>query len=394
LAIVYSPTHPVAGWDNRGLGGARPRIVIDAVPLLIRSAGVKNYLFHWIAHLRRAAGEDAIGTFPALDGLGELNHDASVAGRGRTVWGLAALAVANYSPVPVLDWVSRGAAIFHATNLIRRPPRRTRLTATVHDLTSLLMPELHPRANLRADRSFVELARAADRLIAVSAHTRDDAVKVLGVSEEKITVIHSGVPDAFFDPHAAAVQRVRERYGLRRPFVLFVGTIEPRKNLDVLMSAYQELPASTREAFELVIAGPSGWAAAETKARLRTARYLGYVPEPDLAPLTAGATVFAYPSLYEGFGFPVAQAMAAGVPVITSNTSSLPEIAGGAAALVDPRSQAELRNALGRLLDSPEQRAKMAAAGRLRAREFRWEKCAARSLEFFESVSGQRITSR
>ena len=176
-------------------------------------------------------------------------------------------------------------------------------------------------------------------------------------------MIHSGVPDAFFDPDAAAVERVRERYGLRRPFVLFVGTIEPRKNLDLLIGAYQDLPASTREAFELVIAGPSGWAAPETKARLRSARYLGYVPEPDLAPLTAAATVFAYPSLYEGFGFPVAQAMAAGVPVVTSNVSSLPEIAGDAALLVDPRSQAELRDALGRLLDSPERRAEMAAAG-------------------------------
>ena len=94
------------------------------MPLLIRSAGVKNYLFHWITHLRRAAGQDAIGTFPALYGLGELNHDASVAGRGRTACGhSAALAVANYSPIPVLDWVARDAAIFHATNLIRRPPQ-------------------------------------------------------------------------------------------------------------------------------------------------------------------------------------------------------------------------------------------------------------------------------
>ena len=249
------------------------------------------------------------------------------------------------------------------------------------------MPELHPRANLRADRSFVDLARAADRLIAVSAHTRDDAVKVLRIPAEKITVIHSGVPDAFFDLDAALVERVRERYGLQRPFVLFVGTIEPRKNLDLLIGAYQDLPASTRDAFELVIAGPSGWAAPETKARLRSARYLGYIPEPDVAPLTAAATVFAYPSLYEGFGFPVAQAMAAGVPVVTSNVSSLPEIAGDAAALVDPRSQVELRDALGRLLDSPERRAEMVLRGRLRAREFRWETCAAKSLKFFESVA-------
>ena len=106
-------------------------------------------------------------------------------------------------------------------------------------------------------------------------------------------------------------------------------------------------------------------------------RYLGYIPEPDLAPLTAAAEVFVYPSLYEGFGFPVAQAMAAGVPVITSNVSSLPEVAGNAALLVDPRSQSELHTALARLLTSPELRISLAAAGRERARAFRWEQCAA-----------------
>src|SRR5207245_10166265 len=111
-------------------------------------------------------------------------------------------------------------------------------------------------------------------------------------------------------------------------------------------------------------------------------RYLGYVPEPDIAALTAAATVFAYPSLYEGFGFPVAQAMAAGVPVVTSNVSSLPEITGGAALLIDPRSQSELRDALVRLLLSPDLRVEIAARGRLRARAFLWESCAVNSLAF------------
>src|SRR5205823_6567995 len=114
--------------------------------------------------------------------------------------------------------------------------------------------------------------------------------------------------------------------------------------------------------------------------------YLGYVPEPDLAPLTAAATVFAYPSLYEGFGFPVAQAMAAAVPVITSNVSSLPEVAGDGALLVDPRSQNEVRDALARLLLAPELRAQLAARGRARADSFRWSTCAARSLEFFRNL--------
>ena len=142
------------------------------------------------------------------------------------------------------------------------------------------------------------------------------------------------------------------RYGLQRPFVLFVGTIEPRKNVDLLLDAWESLPVALRTQYELVVAGPVGWAAETTVARLRAVRYLGYVPEPDLAPLTAAAEAFVYPSLYEGFGFPVAQAMAAGVAVITSNVSSLPEVAGNAALLVDPRSQSELRAALVRLLGS------------------------------------------
>ena len=251
------------------------------------------------------------------------------------------------------------------------------------------MPELHPRSNLAAERSFAQLARRADRLIAVSECTRQDAVRTLGIAPEKICTIHSGVADAFFDPPAALVDEVRARYGLQRPFVLFVGTIEPRKNVDLLLDAFESLPASMRGHWELVVAGPVGWAADATVARLRHVRYLGYVPELDLAPLTAAADVFVYPSLYEGFGFPVAQAMAAGVAVITSNVSSLPEVAGNAALLVDPRSQNELRAALVRLLASAGLRKALGLAGRERAREFRWEVCAAKSLEFFREVAGK-----
>ena len=359
------------------------RIVIDAVPLLIRSAGVKNYLYYWIDALRRAAGKEEIATFPALEGLGRLDHDASVAVPWRTGLGLAELALANYSPLPVLDFLCRGADVFHASALIRRPPSRVRLTATVHDMTCFLMPELHPADNLRADRSYADVMRRADGLIAVSECTRRDTIRVLGIPENRITVIHSGIAPAFFDPPPDAVAAVRQRYGLNRPFVLFVGTIEPRKNLDTLLDAFQNLPASLRETCDMVVAGPKGWAPAATLARLQKVKYLGYVPEADMAPLTAAATVFAYPSLYEGFGFPVAQAMAAGVPVVTSNLSSLPEVAGDAALLVDPRSTSELCAALTRLLQSPDLCSELARRGRTRAQDFRWEVCAAKSLDFF-----------
>ena len=365
------------------------RVVIDATPLLVRSAGVKNYLYYWIEALRRTAraGEE-IATFPAMRQFRALTHEASVTGRLRTLGGLGLLAAGNYLPLPVFEWAARGADIFHASVLVRRPPQRARLTATVHDLTAFLMPELHPRANLVAEESFAQLARRADRLIAVSECTRLDAVRVLGIAPEKITTIHSGIADRFFDPPAERVEEVRLRYGLQRPFVLYVGTIEPRKNVDLLLDAYEALPASTREQYPLVMAGPLGWASERTVARLQAVRYLGYVPEDDLAPLTAAAHVFVYPSLYEGFGFPVAQAMAAGTPVITSNVSSLPEIAGEAALLVDPRSQSELRGALARLLGNESLRSGMRAAGRTQAQQFRWEACAAKSLTFFRELSG------
>jgi alpha-1,3-rhamnosyl/mannosyltransferase len=257
----------------------------------------------------------------------------------------------------------------------------------MYDFTCFLMPELHPAANLRAEQSFADLVRRADGLIAISECTRSDAIRVLGIAPEKITVIHPGVADAFFECPPDAVDAVRKYYQLHRPFVLFVSTIEPRKNLDLLLDAFEALPVGIREHHELVVAGPIGWASDRTINRLRDVRYLGYIPEGHLAALTAAATVFAYPSLYEGFGFPVVQAMAAGVPVITSNVSSLPEVAGDAALLVDPRSQSELRSALSRLLTSPDLRASLSGSGRERAKRFRWTDCAVKSLSFFRQFA-------
>lgn len=365
------------------------KVLIDATPLLVRSAGVKNYLYHWIAALRRSAPEGAIGTFPALPEGSPLHHDRSVAGFWRTYAGLATLALSNHTSLSVLDSVAGDADIFHASSLVRHPPRGPLLTTTLHDLTSWIMPALHPEANRRADMQLAEHLRRAHGIIAVSESARQDAIRLLRIPPEKIVAIHSGVADAFFQVDAEAIAAVRVEYRLNRPFVLFIGTVEPRKNLQGLVNAFQALPASLQDEFELVVAGPMGWADRATAQRVRAARYLGYVPERDIAALTAAATVFAYPSLYEGFGFPVAQAMAAGVPVITSNVSALPEVAGDAAVLVDPRSPAELRDALNRLLLYPGVRTRMSARGRERAEQFRWETCAAKSWQFFQQISGR-----
>jgi glycosyltransferase involved in cell wall biosynthesis len=362
----------------------RARITIDATSLLLRSAGVKNYTYHWLRHLRQAAGHsEKIAAFPFLADVSRLDHEASALSFWQTAPRLAALYAVNALGPVALDAAIGQSGIFHASNQVHHAPRRARLTATLHDLTAFLMPELHTAGNVRADGIFAErILKRADRLIAVSENTRQDAIRVLKIAPERITTIYSGVPDEYFDAGPAGATRRQAK-----PYVLFVGAIEPRKNLETLLDAWGGLSRELREAFDLAVAGPMGWAPEATQARIRSeAVYLGYVPEAELPGLMAGAAAFVYPSLYEGFGFPVAQAMAARVAVVTSNVSCLPEVAGGGALLVDPRSRAEIAGALTRLLESETLRAELAARGREQANQYRWEKCAAESLEFFRRV--------
>ena len=370
------------------------RVVIDATPLLLRSAGVKTHVYHWIRHLRRLGGDASISTFPFLGPVAEFPHERSVLSGPQTVARLAFLQAVNYSRLPVLDWLGPRADIFHASHQLWNPPRAARVTATIYDMTCWVVPEMQLPQNVSGARRFAEhVLRRADGFIANSESARRDAVRILGLPEERIDVIYPGISEAFFDVSPASVRRATEKHGLSRPYVLFVGTIEPRKNVDTLLDAYGQLPPSLRENFDLVFAGPVGWARSGTVKRLRSGlpgvRYLGYVPEADLPGLTAGATVFLYPSLYEGFGLPVAQAMAAGVPVITSITSSLPEVTGEAGVLIDPRSPADIRSALERLLLDPVWRAGLAAKGAVRARRFTWESYARQSLAFFRKTAGQ-----
>lgn len=371
------------------------KLCIDATPLLLRSAGVKTYVYHWAAHLMKSAGRERVRLFPLLDGIGECVHERSVAGLPRTVAGLALLHAANALGGRLLNPLGGRVDVFHASHQLMQPPRNCRVTATLYDATLWLMPEMHTPANVRVGRLFAErVMRHAAGLIAISESSRDDAVRLIGLDARKITVIYPGVSPAYFTASAAEGREVAARHGLEKPYVLFVGTVEPRKNLRTLVEAWNRLPGDLRAEFDLAVAGSGGWGDPEMLARLRTGipgvRYLGYVPEPEMPALTAAATLFAYPSLYEGFGLPVAQALAARVPVVTSNVSSLPEVAARGGALVDPRSPAELGAALERLLANPEQRETLAAEGAAYARRFTWEIAAAQSWEWFQKVAGKR----
>ncbi len=365
------------------------RLCLDCVPFLVRSAGVKAYLFQLHVHLRRTAGSHTVHSFPWLDHVQDFHHEGSVIPPLPTAARVGFLYCLNNPGNHVLDLVCRGIDVFHASNQVRNPPRQALLTTTIHDMTAWSHPEMHTAATVVADKRFAEnIIKPARGIITPSESSRCDAIERLGLNPDRVRAIHHGIAETYFsapDPEPA-----RARYALHKPYVLFVSTIEPRKNLDRLLDAYETLSPSIREEYDLAVAGPKGWASETTMARLAgsgpSVRYLGYVPEDLLPGLTAGASLFAYPSLYEGFGFPVAQAMAAGVPVVTSNLSSLPEVAAGAAVLVDPLSTRELTDALTRVLTSPSLAADLSSKGRLRAQHFNWERCARETWDFFEKL--------
>jgi len=367
------------------------RIVYDATPLLLRSAGVKNYHHALLARLLPRAAPHMLELFPFLTHLGVLRNERSNYPRLPTAARLGALLGANYLGLPLGAWAGRRADLFHVTYHLRRPPRRPRLTCFLHDLTPLLMPELHTPSSVRYFRRFAAdtLPRLAG-IVVPSGSARRDLVEKLGVSEERVTVIPHGVDPEFFPP--GPLEPDSRAYDLPDRYILFLGALEPRKNLATLLDAYDQLPQALRESFPLVVAGASGWKNRRLRQRLAAAqragvRWLGYVP-PSVLPLVyGGASLFVFPSLYEGFGLPVLEAMAAGVPVVTSNVSSLPEVAGDAALTVDPRSASELARAIERVLTDSALAADLAQRGQRRARDYTWEKAALATKAFFERVA-------
>jgi glycosyltransferase involved in cell wall biosynthesis len=274
-----------------------------------------------------------------------------------------------------------------------------RTVVTIHDLVSFLFPETVPRKYAVYMRLMTRLAvRSADRIIAVSNSTRDDLRRVLRVPDDKVVVIHEAVaPEFAAPPGAEAIEAVAHRYGIRPPYCLFVGNVEPRKNLARLIAAFgllrarAERPGAAR-APQLVLVGTRGWlyngilAAVDVQGGAPDIVFTGYVPPADLPALYAGAACFVFPSLYEGFGLPVLEAMAAGAPVVASRVGAIPEVAGDAALLVDPQRPAELAEAIQTVLGDAALRARLVERGRGRARLFTWETVARETLGVYESV--------
>lgn len=310
----------------------------------------------------------------------------------------------GYKPWRMLVWMGQlahigfnrlmpGAELFHATEHLLVPLRGVPSVLTVHDLIFRRLPGHHRRLN----RWYLNLTlplycRRAAHIIAVSEQTRRDVVSAYGIPPEKVTVIYEAADSRFRVQPPETVARARDRHHLPERYLLFVGTIEPRKNLVRLLAAFERLHAEGLTD-ALVIVGRRGWltgdfdAALERSAAKAAVLFPGFVPDEDLPAIYAGAQALAMPSLYEGFGLPVLEAMACGTPVACSNHSSLPEIAGDAALLFDPTEVDDISNVLSRILRDANMRAHLRDAGLRQAGRFSWERTAQETLAVYRRLA-------
>jgi glycosyltransferase involved in cell wall biosynthesis len=285
--------------------------------------------------------------------------------------------------------------LLHSPDFIPPFRRNCKSVITVHDLAFLLYPHFLTNEAARYYGQIDQAVRHTDHIIAVSESTRRDTINLLGVPENKITVIYEAANPIYREvDKQTARQHVKEAYGLDQPYILFVSTVEPRKNLPGLLQAYRKLRDDYRCDEKLVLAGGRGWLSEEVYAAIDQlnlsdhVRILGRVPSEDLVYLYNAAQMLVHPSFYEGFGLPPLEAMRCGTPVIVSNVSALPEVVGDAAILIDPHDIDGLTVAMWRVLTDEDTRATLTEKGRKRAQMFSLERAAQQTLEVYRRVAG------
>jgi len=372
------------------------KICIDVSAAVHRRAGLGRYAQELTRALVAQGEHDYVAFYhqrgqahldPPIDSLPQLTTRLSV-----KPWRLWAM-LAHFFGVPQ-DRKFQGIDLFHATEHLLPRLSRIRTVFTLHDLIFRFDPASHlPLNRIYLNLMVPRFLRAADVIIAVSECSKRDAVQLYGIPAEKIHVIPEGVDARFKPSPPERVEHVRSTYHLPERFVLCVGTIEPRKNLPILFEVLASRREQGLEVWPLVIAGKPGWLYEPIFQRVtelglqNLVHFTGFFPDDDLPALCSAATLLAMPSRYEGFGLPVLEAMACGTPVVCSNTSSLPEVAGDAALLVPPDDVRGWDEAIACVLTDDALRAQMRERGLAHAVRFTWEQAARQTADLYRRVT-------
>lgn len=371
------------------------QVGIDIGPVTGGRTGVGHYCFYLVKNLLQLDGEWELKAFST--GLRPV--DAGPFGKSlfhRHIPLPTRLVYRLWETLrwPPVDALLHGVDVYHATNYFLPPTASAKRVVTIHDLTFLAAPHLcSPKIVGPFSRNLARFAREADAILTYSESTTRDIAEHLGVSSDKVTVAPLAVDEDLAPrDREEAAEHLRRTYGVRAPFILFVGTIEPRKNVPTLLRAFNKIRNDVPH--QLVLAGATGWNPSEFNAALAMTalgdRVLqtGYIQNhTELAAFYSAADLFAFPSYYEGFGLPVLEAMACGCPVVASDNSAIPEVTGNAAVLLPADALDAWAECLKSLLADEDRRAALSEAGKRRAALFSWRDCAQRTAAVYRSVA-------
>jgi glycosyltransferase involved in cell wall biosynthesis len=274
--------------------------------------------------------------------------------------------------------------------------RKQKSVVTIHDLAFLLYPETFPARDAFLHKIYVrEAITKANHLIAITEATKQDIIKFYHIDPNRITVVYHGVDTERFrlikDGEQHMVDEVKVKYGITKPYILYIGNVQPRKNIQGLIKAYQQLRHNTSHEYQLVIAGAKAWMVEEVMKDIGDDYrgdiiFTGRFEDAELSPLLWGANIFILPSFYEGFGLPILEAMACGVPTLVSNTPSLIEVGGDASLSFDPHNIDDMAKVLDTVCTDSKLRQEMRQKGLKRAKQFSWQRCAEETLEVIKKV--------
>lgn len=368
------------------------RVGIDARISFYSQAGIGQYTRQLIRALSDIVQEDEIIILRSRKDKADL-----VPGHRflqRSLWTPSHHRLEQFTLPLEIAW--RDLHLLHSPDFIPPLRRNCKSVITIHDLAFLQFPNMLTRESARYYGQIDEAVRSADHIIAVSESTKKDIIRLLGVSDKQITVIYEAANPVFRPLDRAQAARWAEaQFGIVGDFALFLGTIEPKKNLGTLFKAYRQLLDTYHIDARLVVAGARGWLYEDVFAEVEKLGleqeivFLGRPSDDDLLQLYNAATVLVHPSLYEGFGLTPLEAMTCGTPVIVSNVSSLPEVVGDAGLLVDPEDVEHMAVAMWRVLQTQELQQELRDKGLQRASNFSWAKTAKQTLDLYHQLNGR-----